>query len=214
MGAITRTLANNITTGGVILPSGINNTSISNVTSLPAGVGGSMVLLQTTNASNVASVTIGSSSLLSSTYKAYKIIGTNIVPSVDGAQGHARVSISNTIQTSAQYSRCRVRMYDGSASVSGYVSNASDVTMVNFFGESIGSDTGEGVCFESILFEPSSNQFKHFLVASAGYDLSPNSQFQTMAFVYKGSTSPIDGIQFYFSSGNIESATFKLYGLG
>jgi len=43
MGAITRTLANNITTGGVILPSGINNTSISNVTSLPAGVGGKVL---------------------------------------------------------------------------------------------------------------------------------------------------------------------------
>ena len=43
MGSITRTLANNITTGGVILPSGINNTSISNVTSLPAGVGGKVL---------------------------------------------------------------------------------------------------------------------------------------------------------------------------
>ena len=43
MGAITRTLANNITTGGVILPSGINNTSISNVTTLPAGVGGKVL---------------------------------------------------------------------------------------------------------------------------------------------------------------------------
>jgi len=43
MGAITRTLANNITTGGVILPSGINNTSISNVTALPSGVGGKVL---------------------------------------------------------------------------------------------------------------------------------------------------------------------------
>ena len=48
MGAITRALANNITTGGVILPSGINNTSISNVTSLPAGIGGKV--LQVVNA--------------------------------------------------------------------------------------------------------------------------------------------------------------------
>jgi len=43
MGTITRSLANNITTGGVILPSGINNTSISNVTSLPSGVGGKVL---------------------------------------------------------------------------------------------------------------------------------------------------------------------------
>ena len=48
MGAITRTLANNITTGGVILPSGINNTSISNVTALPAGVGGKVLQVVST----------------------------------------------------------------------------------------------------------------------------------------------------------------------
>jgi len=44
MGSITRTLANNITTGGVILPSGINNTSISNVTALPAAISTGKVL--------------------------------------------------------------------------------------------------------------------------------------------------------------------------
>ena len=44
MGAITRALANNITTGGVITSSGINNTSISNVTSLPAAISTGKVL--------------------------------------------------------------------------------------------------------------------------------------------------------------------------
>jgi len=43
MGAIKRGLANNITTGGVLLPSGINNTSLNNVTALPTGVGGKVL---------------------------------------------------------------------------------------------------------------------------------------------------------------------------
>jgi len=57
MGAITRTLANNITTGGVILPSGINNTSISNVTALPAGVGGKVLQVVTATNSTASDTT-------------------------------------------------------------------------------------------------------------------------------------------------------------
>ena len=61
MGTITRTLANNITTGGVILPSGINNTSISNVTALPAGVGGKVLQVVTTTLTNNFTVTASTS---------------------------------------------------------------------------------------------------------------------------------------------------------
>jgi len=53
MGAITRTLANNITTGGVILPSGINNTSISNVTALP-NFAGKFIGSSSNNTSNAS----------------------------------------------------------------------------------------------------------------------------------------------------------------
>jgi len=60
MGTITRALANNITTGGVILPSGINNTSISNVTALPAGIGGKV--LQVVSTSTTSSVVTTSTS--------------------------------------------------------------------------------------------------------------------------------------------------------
>jgi len=176
--------------------------------------GGSMVLLQTTTASNVASVTMGSSSLLDNTYKTYKIIGTNIIPATDGANGHARVSIGGAVKSDASYSRCRMRMYDGNASVSGYVSDANASTMGNFFGESIGTNGGENVNFESTIYNPSdtsTNTFFH--VITAGRDLSPNSQMQLQEFVYTNSTAAVDGVQFYFSSGNIESGTFKLYGL-
>jgi len=73
MGSITRTLANNITTGGVILPSGINNTSISNVTSLPAGVGGRV--LQVVSTSSTANTSTSSTSFQASGF------ATSITPS-------------------------------------------------------------------------------------------------------------------------------------
>ena len=44
MGTITRTIANNITTGGVITSSGINNSSLSSVTALPAAIATGKVL--------------------------------------------------------------------------------------------------------------------------------------------------------------------------
>ena len=75
MGTITRTLANNITTGGIILPSGINNTSISNVTSLPAGVGGDVLQVIQTADSVQASSTTGLNKL-----------STNITPSATSSK--------------------------------------------------------------------------------------------------------------------------------
>ena len=191
-----------------------NNNTLSAITSLPAAIStGSMILLQTTTASNVASVTMGSSSLLDNTYKTYKIIGTNIVPASDGVNGHARISIGGSVKSDAYYRRSRIRMYDGSATVSGYANTDMD-SMANYFGESIGSASGENTNFESIVYDPS-NTSSHtfFSVITSGQDLSPNSQMQLQEFVYTNSTAAIDGVQFYFSSGNIESGTFKLYGL-
>lgn len=57
MGSITRTLANNITTGGVITSSGINNSSLSSVTALPTGVGGKVLQVQSTTLTNNFTVT-------------------------------------------------------------------------------------------------------------------------------------------------------------
>jgi hypothetical protein len=199
---------------GTIPQGNIANASLGAVTALPAAIStGSMVLLQTTTASNVSSVTMGSSSLLDNTYKAYKIIGSNVVPASDGVNGHARISIGGSVKSDAYYRRCRIRMYDGSATVSGYA-NTDMNTMGNYFGESIGSASGENVNFESIVYDPS-NTSSHtfFSVMTAGQDLSPNSQLQLIEFVYTNSTAAVDGVQFYFSSGNIESGTFKLYGL-
>ena len=69
MGSITRSLSNNITTGGVILPAGITNSSVSAVTSFANASGGTLILLSTQTASN--SATISFTSGLDSTYDEY-----------------------------------------------------------------------------------------------------------------------------------------------
>src|SRR6056300_775438 len=82
MGTITRALANNITTGGVVSASGISNTSVSAVTSLPAGCDvGDFVLISEQTAS--ASASLSFTSGIDSTYDAYCFKYVNVHPGTD-----------------------------------------------------------------------------------------------------------------------------------
>ena len=63
------------------------------------------------------------------------------------------------------------------------------------------------------LFSPSSTTFvKHFIVNSNGYE---NDNDTAISFVagYLNTTTAIDGLQFKFNSGNIDSGVIKMYGL-
>jgi hypothetical protein len=84
MGAITRAAANNITTGGVILPAGINDASVASITALAqvsAGDGITLISSQTASASASLSFTTG----IDSTYRTYLFKFINIHPSTNGA---------------------------------------------------------------------------------------------------------------------------------
>jgi hypothetical protein len=83
MGTLTRSLANNITTGGVIAPAGITNATVADITSFPNASGGTLVLLSTQTAS--ASATISFTTGLDSTYDEYIFKFINIHAATDNA---------------------------------------------------------------------------------------------------------------------------------
>ena len=175
-------------------------------------VSSDFVLLQSTTASNVASVTMGNSSLLTSTYRTYMFIGSNIIPATDGANSRIRVSIGGSAQTGSNYYSTKIRMYDGSGTVTGYAYNTA-TSFEESWGESIGNSTGENANFVCYLFDPSStNNYKGIKSTAIVNDLSPDTAQHIFAGMYY-STSAVDGLQFFFSSGNITSGYFKLYGL-
>jgi hypothetical protein len=59
MGTITRSFANNLTTGGVLKADAFNNASINNVTALNVAIAtGNMVLLSSQTASDSASISL------------------------------------------------------------------------------------------------------------------------------------------------------------
>ena len=132
MGSITRTLANNITTGGVILPSGINNTSLSSVTSLPAGVGGKVlqvvqgVKTDTSSITGTTPASLGLSVNITPTSTSNKILIT------------AMCNLSSTSGTKAG-----IKLYRNSTSI---IDGVLDAPRVNATAQFKSESTEENEC--------------------------------------------------------------------
>jgi hypothetical protein len=108
MGTITRSFANNLTTGGVLKADAFNNASLNNVTALNAAIAtGNMILLSSQTAS--ASATISFTTGIDSTYKEYQFWFINMHPATDGANFQFNLSTDggsnyNVTKTSSAFS--------------------------------------------------------------------------------------------------------------
>ena len=75
------------------------------------------------------------------------------------------------------------------------------------------NDNDSGACIDLFIFNPSSTTFvKHFIGTYSCTEQNPGADTAYFAG-YVNTTSAIDEFSFKFSSGNIDSGTFKLYGL-
>mgnify|MGYP003660583670 CR=1 FL=1 len=170
-------------------------------------------LLQTTTISDASTVTIGSSSIFSSTYKLYIIVGTNIHVATDGVQGRAYFQQGGSDVTS-NYARTRIKMESDANTVGGDNNNYNAGSIDNLFGNDIGNASGEVGNFISYLYEPAStDNFKQMMTFSQYFDNSANGGMYWNSHSYKANTNAIDGIKLFTSSGNISSGTVKIYGL-
>jgi hypothetical protein len=216
MGSITRGLSNNITTGGVILPAGITNSSVSAVTSFANASGGTLILLSTQTAS--ASATISFTTGLDSTYDEYIFKIINVHPATTGA-----FLFNGSTDSGSNYNVTKTttvfRAYhgeDGSEGVLAYDS-AQDLAQSTSFQQIInagtGTDNDQASCAVLHLFNPSSTTYvKHFIASSSG--ISGNSVMITSHTAgYFNTTSAINAIQFKFDAGNIDDGIIKLYGV-
>jgi len=212
-----------ITSGHSLSGSGASLTNLpaANITgTLPAidgsnltGISGDMVLLQTVTASDDATVLVGNSSLLTSTYRTYKIFGSNIHNATDNAHGEIRVSTASTVHTS-NYASCRQWLHETSGNWQTGVGSASNNRFEKFWGQSLGNGTGESSNLELTLHDPAStDNYKYILCQTVNTDLSPEHAMQFSFGCYDSGQAAVDGIQFYASSGNITSGYFRLYGI-
>ena len=182
---------------------------------------GAMTLIKTITASNAATVSFhhGTSSVvLDSTYPIYLIKLINIHGVTDDKtfsfQGNAvGASGENETITSTYFKAGQNEA--GNYSILGYSAGSDQAqgTAYQIISEAMGNANDESGSGELILFNPASTTFvKHFMVQHQHQQHAAQS-YQTHVAGYFNTTAAIDNIVFKFASGNIDSGTFKLYGI-
>ncbi len=193
-----------------------NNNSLANITALPSSIsGGAMTLLATQTASS--SATIDFTSNIDSTYDVYCFKFINCHPATDNAEFQVNFrdgGSSFDATKTTTYFRSFHNEGDTDTGVS-YNTNhdLAQGTGHATLGEDIGNGNDEGLSGILTLYNPSSTTFvKHFISRLQTYN---GSDYSVDCFVggYANVTSAIDGVQFKFSSGNIDSGVIKLYGI-
>ena len=199
-----------------------NNNSISSITAASSLPTGAMVLIkeQTASSSSTISFVDGTSDVvLDSTYPIYKFVWINVHPATDNVrfsfQGNAAGGSGyNETITSTSF-----RSYHAEADNDTEVAyeTGSDQAQGTAFQvlelSSVGNGNDEAVSGELLLFNPSSTTYvKHFISRSIE-NAANNYAVEGYVAGYFNTTSAIDEIQFKMSSGNIDSGTFKLYGI-
>jgi len=218
MGSLTRTIGNSFTTSGVIKSSAIDNTTLSNVSALPAAIPtGSMVLLSTQTAS--ASASLSFTTGIDSTYKEYMFIFNNIRPSSDGANFQFNFSTDNGSNYNVTKTTTVFQAYNTeSDSATGLlyrtdIDLAQSTSYQNIIGHDVGADADQSASGTLYLFEPSSSTYvKHFISNSNSVTFGDYS-FNSFYAGYANTTSVINAIDFKFSSGNIDAGTIQMFGI-
>ena len=194
-----------------------NNNSISSVTalgSLPAG--GLNLITTNTISSGVSSSSFTSN--INSTYDTYLFKFINIHPasnnvtwSVNFRDGGSDFDATKTT-TNFYVNHTEA----GGGAGMGYSTSqdlAQSTSYAPFNENTYGTDADASLCGEMFLFAPSSTTFiKHFIIRNTHMATNPGSR-QDYSAGYCNVTAAIDGVDFKFSSGNIDSGVIKMYGL-
>ena len=215
MGTITRSLSNNITTGGVILPAGITNSSVSAVTSFANAPAGTLVLLSTQTASN--SATISFTTGLNSTYDEYQFRFMDIHPRTDIVHFQFNGSTDagsnyNTTKTSTYINAYNLEA--GGAEGLAYDTDFDLAQSTSFqsLGFNIGSDADQSLSGSLLIFNPSSTTYVKHFISDSNYVHNADRSYRDLVAGYMNTTSAVNAIQFKMSSGNFDG-TIKLYGV-
>jgi hypothetical protein len=218
MGSITRSLSNNITTGGVILPTGITNASVSAVTSFANAAAGTLILLSTQTAS--ASATISFTTGLDSTYDEYQFHFINMHPATDNValtfnmstDGGSNYNVTKTTTFFRAYHGDQPPEYDALTYETGQ--DLAQSTAFQNLVFALGNDNDEAGSGVLQIFNPSSTTYvKHFISRGAANIFAFGESDDQYCAGYGNTTSAVNAIQFKMSSGNIDDGIIKMYGV-
>ena len=174
---------------------------------------GAMTQLSTQTASSDSTITFASG--IDSTYKEYIFKYYDVHPSAG-----VRLAV-NFRDGSTDYDASKTssffEVYQNEAGTSTSLAYVTDYDLSNATGVQsigyIGNENDESCAGTLHLYDPSSTTFvKHFIATTPGYHGS-NLALTSRVGGYCNTTSAIDGVQFSMTSGNIDSGTFKMYGV-
>jgi hypothetical protein len=216
MGTITRSFANNLTTGGILKANAFNNASLNNVTALNVAIAtGGMKLLSTQTASNSASISFTTG--LDSTYKEYQFWFIDIHPRTDRAEFQFNLSTDSGSNYNVTKTTTFFYSYHSESDVTtglgyeGIYDLAQSTSFQTLFPE-IGNGADESSAGSMSLFNPSSTTYvKHFIALGNNYD---GLDFSVNGFVagYGNTTSAVNAVQFKMDTGNFDG-TILMYGI-
>jgi hypothetical protein len=214
MGAITRSIANNITTSGVFTSSAITNSSVTGITVLPNAEDG-ITLISSQTASNSASISFTSG--LTSTYKAYKFVFSSIHPRTDTSIFEFNFSTDSGSNYNVTKTTTLFIAYHNEAGTDAGLTypSAYDLAQSTAFQSltiSLSSDADHSHNGSMTLFNPSSTTYvKHYLSHFSDVDSGDYARTDIGAG-YGNTTSAINAIRFQMNSGNFDG-TIYLYGI-
>ena len=198
-----------------------NNNSLSAITTTAGMPSGAMTLIKSQTASSSSTINFvdGTSDVvLDDTYPIYVFKCINTHPATDGQ----KITFQGSTNTGSSYGVTATSTAfdsehsEGDANSFAY-NTSSDLAQGTGYQplslNNIGNDNDQSASGELFLFNPSSTTFiKHFIYI--GNSLN-SGDYDSHDFVsgYFNTTSAVDAIQFKMESGNIDSGTFKLYGI-
>jgi hypothetical protein len=193
-----------------------NNQSLTAITVLPSAVsGGAMTLLETQTASS--SATLSFTSDIDDTYDEYVFRFYNIHPATDNAEFTVNFRDGSTAYDATKTTTYVNTYHDEADSGTGVGYNTgqdlAQSTGFQTLAEDVGADNDQNIGGYLHLFSPSNTTFvKNFISRMC---VTHGGDYIQDVYVagYSNHTAALDGVQFKFSTGNIDSGVIKLYGI-
>ena len=194
------------------------NNSLSAITTLPSSIsGGALNLISTQTAS--ASASLEFTTGIDSTYDVYVFKFINCHPSEDAGRLQVNFSTDGGSNYNVTKTSTSFRSYHNEADSSTLLDYTDGFDMAQETGFKTicavgGNDNDQSASGEMYLYNPSSTTFvKHFIATTHTYGQN-DASYSLFSAGYGNTTSAINGVKFIMHSGNIDSGTIKLYGIG
>ena len=194
----------------------LNNRAVKDATALGSFTGlGNLKFISRSTASSSSSVSITSG--INSSYKEYFFVFNNLHPATDNQHllvnfrdGSSAFDATKTTTFFLSY-----HTESGSDAALGYQTSfdLAQSTDYQTIGLSVSNGSDSGISGYLHLFDPSNTTFvKQFMCQTSNF--TPSAYYDNNHISgYCNTTSAIDGIDFKFASGNVDSGTVDMYGV-